>query len=257
MTAVAAALLLALVVRSGSQTAVTPVGQGMAGSSASMAEDQADSVSWLASRSGLSRSPIFDSAETSYLNLRDQVLRYGVDSWRMPVSAVAAAKIEQPPLSYREQLDRLLTEEGSRGSYNDKVGVGSCTAAPIAVGAVVRRRTTKPITLLLRSKTMRVIAGIFAVLAAVLSLAALNQDTALAAPETPEEQKTVQIVLYPAAEPRPAMKYQLLPPFLERRPGNAAVWWNRLPAEREGFFNEFYEENGPWDEESRNGWQSR
>ena len=95
---------------------------------------------------------------------------------------------------------------------------------------------------------MRVITGIFVALAAVLSLAAApRQSTALAAPDTPEEQKIVQIVLYPAAEPRPALKYQLLPPFLERRPGNAAVWWNRLPAERNGFFNELYAENGPWD----------
>ena len=56
----------------------------------------------------------------------------------------------------------------------------------------------------------------------------------------------MQIVLYPAAEPRPALKYQLLPPFLERRPGNAAVWWNRIPAERSGFFNKLYAEDGPW-----------
>jgi hypothetical protein len=42
-------------------------------------------------------------------------------------------------------------------------------------------------------------------------------------------------------EPRPALKYQLLPPFLERRPGNAAVWWNRLPAERHVFLTELYQ----------------
>ncbi len=57
----------------------------------------------------------------------------------------------------------------------------------------------------------------------------------------------VQFVLYPAAEARPALKYQLLPPFLERRPGNAAVWWNRVPAERTQFFATFYAEGGPWE----------
>jgi hypothetical protein len=57
-----------------------------------------------------------------------------------------------------------------------------------------------------------------------------------------EEQKSVQIVLYPSPEPRPALKYQLLPPFMERRPGNAAVWWNRIPAERQAFFADFNKE---------------
>lgn len=59
-----------------------------------------------------------------------------------------------------------------------------------------------------------------------------------------EEKKTVPIVLYPAPEPRPALKYQLLPPFMERRPGNAAVWWNRVPAERDAFFAKFGKESG-------------
>jgi hypothetical protein len=116
MTAVAAALLLALVVRSGSQIVVTPGEQRMAVPSTSVAEDQADSVSWLASGNGLPRRPISNSPESPYLNLRDQVLRYGVDSWRLPVSAVATARIAEPPLSYREQLDRLLKQEAIHGS---------------------------------------------------------------------------------------------------------------------------------------------
>ena len=93
---------------------------------------------------------------------------------------------------------------------------------------------------------MRVIAGIFIALASVLSPSALRQAAAAESPDTPEEQKTVQIVLYPAAEARPALKYRLLPPFCERRPGNAAVWWNRIPAERNGFFDKLYADNGPW-----------
>ena len=73
---------------------------------------------------------------------------------------------------------------------------------------------------------MRIIAGIFVAVAAVVSPLAVSSASSA------EEEKTMQIVLHPAAEPCPALKYQLLPPFLERRPGNAAVWWNRLPAER-------------------------
>jgi hypothetical protein len=88
---------------------------------------------------------------------------------------------------------------------------------------------------------MRIIAGIFVILAASV-VSAIAQS-----PDVPEEEKTVKMVLYPAAEPRPALKYQLLPPFLERRPGNAAVWWNRIPAERNGFFNALYADDGPWD----------
>ena len=54
-------------------------------------------------------------------------------------------------------------------------------------------------------------------------------------------------MLHPAPEPRPALKYQLLPPFPERRPGNAAVWWNRIPAERTNFFTEFNKAGGIWE----------
>jgi len=59
--------------------------------------------------------------------------------------------------------------------------------------------------------------------------------------------KSVQLTLYPAAVSKPALRYKLLPPFLERRPGNAAVWWNRIPAEQTYFFREFYKENGPYE----------
>jgi hypothetical protein len=92
---------------------------------------------------------------------------------------------------------------------------------------------------------MRVIAGVFAALALFLPSTVSGQD-APPSQDVPEEQKTVRMVLYPAAEPRPALKYQLLPPLLERRPGNAAVWWNRIPAERGYFFQELYKEDGAW-----------
>jgi hypothetical protein len=62
-----------------------------------------------------------------------------------------------------------------------------------------------------------------------------------------EPQKAVKITLHTMAAPRPVLKYQLLPPFLDRKPGNAAVLWNRIPAERTHFFNDFYKEGGDWD----------
>jgi hypothetical protein len=88
-------------------------------------------------------------------------------------------------------------------------------------------------------------ASVQVLLAGILLLAAAFGQAAVVTSvgnPTEEEKKTVQIVLYPAAEPKPALKYQLLPPFLERRPGNAAVWWNRIPAERRSFFEEFSKE---------------
>jgi hypothetical protein len=115
MTAVAAALLAALVVQSGSQTAVTPHDQGTAVQSTFVANNQADSASLPVGDNRLPHQPSSLTAETSYLNLRNQVLRYGVDSWKLPVSAVAAA-ITEHPLSYREQLDRLLKQENPHGS---------------------------------------------------------------------------------------------------------------------------------------------
>ncbi len=53
------------------------------------------------------------SDETAYLNLREQVLRFGVESWKPPAPVVAAAtSAAEPVLSCREPLDLLLAEEG-------------------------------------------------------------------------------------------------------------------------------------------------
>jgi len=88
---------------------------------------------------------------------------------------------------------------------------------------------------------VRLLASLSALL---IPAAVFSQD-----PASPgaEKEKTVQIKLYPMPEPRPALKYQLLPPFLERRPGNAAVLWNRLPAENSLFLVDLYKEGGPWE----------
>jgi hypothetical protein len=47
----------------------------------------------------------------------------------------------------------------------------------------------------------------------------------------------VKITLYPAAPPQGATVYHLLPPFLDRLPGNAAVYYGKVKAEQDAFFN--------------------
>lgn len=51
-----------------------------------------------------------------------------------------------------------------------------------------------------------------------------------------DEEAPVRLVIRPAAAPRPALRYQLLPTVFERRPGNAAVYYGKIKAERTSFF---------------------
>jgi hypothetical protein len=69
----------------------------------------------------------------------------------------------------------------------------------------------------------------------------------LCAQSTAEQPKVVKITLHPMPEARPALKYMLLPSYLDCRPGNAAVLWNRIPAERHAFFNDLNKSGGTWD----------
>jgi hypothetical protein len=55
-------------------------------------------------------------------------------------------------------------------------------------------------------------------------------------PSKEDKVPTVKLVLHPAPEPRPALKYQLLPPIVDRRPGNAAVLYGKVTAEQLPFF---------------------
>lgn len=50
--------------------------------------------------------------------------------------------------------------------------------------------------------------------------------------------RTVNIALHPAPAPTPALKYQLLPPLLDRRPGNAVVSYLKYPHENERLMND-------------------
>lgn len=46
-------------------------------------------------------------------------------------------------------------------------------------------------------------------------------------PQSDQERPLIQLKIYPAAEPRPALRYRLLPALIDLRPGNAAVLYNR------------------------------
>ena len=68
----------------------------------------------------------------------------------------------------------------------------------------------------------------------VLAVAAL---LCLAVQATGEEQLPVKVTIYPAAEPSPALRYQLLPDFARRVNGNAAVYYGKVTAEQIPFFS--------------------
>lgn len=53
-----------------------------------------------------------------------------------------------------------------------------------------------------------------------------------------DREKPVRLTIHPQGEPLPALKYQLLPTMLERRPGNAAVDYGKVTAEQPSFFKE-------------------
>lgn len=63
---------------------------------------------------------------------------------------------------------------------------------------------------------------------AVFVFAAWFRAAADGAPPTPDDQAPVKrLSISAAAEPRPALRYRLLPPVIDLRPGNAAVFYNK------------------------------
>jgi hypothetical protein len=84
----------------------------------------------------------------------------------------------------------------------------------------------------------------------LLTLVVLAPSLAAIAGKAAEEDKapTVKLALHPAAEPRPALKYLLLPPVVDRRPGNAAVLYGKVTAEKLPLFGnrELWEKIYKW-----------
>jgi hypothetical protein len=84
----------------------------------------------------------------------------------------------------------------------------------------------------------------------LMPVCAFGQITALWQPakaEKPESERSLPIVLHGARPALPALEYQFLPPYWERHPGNAAVLWNRITAERTDFFRAFERSEGVWE----------
>ena len=63
----------------------------------------------------------------------------------------------------------------------------------------------------------------FCLLAILLQVA-----PAAAAGAEDDSPETIELTLSPAAEPTEALRYRLLPPVLDQRPGNAALFYNRI-----------------------------
>jgi hypothetical protein len=62
----------------------------------------------------------------------------------------------------------------------------------------------------------------------VLLMAGPAMLTAEEGPARPKDETPIKkITIFPAAEPRPALRYRLLPPLIDQRPGNAAVFYNK------------------------------
>jgi len=101
--------------------------------------------------------------------------------------------------------------------------------------AKASRRTPK------RNPTMKIRLSMLITLTTALAPLPLCAQSSVGPP------KVVKVTLHPMPEPRPALKHRLLPSLLDCRPGNAAVLWNRIPAERQGYFNELYKQGGVWE----------
>ena len=71
-----------------------------------------------------------------------------------------------------------------------------------------------------------------------------GQNAGVHMPESADD-TTLRLTVHPAAEARPALKYQLLPRFLDRTPGNAAVDYGKVSAEQNAVFgnDKWWEEN--------------
>ena len=122
MTAVAAVLLVMFAARSAPQMDR----QGVPTPAPSVVQHSGDldgpeeyeaSGGWLARMPSTRRPRVSGVDEMCYLDLRNQVLREGVDSWKPLASSVGTTPgPTEGPLSHREQLERLLEQQGLRGS---------------------------------------------------------------------------------------------------------------------------------------------
>ena len=81
----------------------------------------------------------------------------------------------------------------------------------------------------------RAVHALFLLMIFVLPATSLGQT--LHVSETADE-KALKITLHPAPEPRPALKYRLLPAMPDLIPGNAAVYYGKVTAEQMTLFSD-------------------
>jgi hypothetical protein len=83
-----------------------------------------------------------------------------------------------------------------------------------------------------------------------LLIGILIAPAGLAAAADADATPPIKVVLHPAAEAHPALKYQLLPPLIDRRPGNAAVHYLKVPHEETPLFSDqaFWDSIDKWTE---------
>jgi hypothetical protein len=86
---------------------------------------------------------------------------------------------------------------------------------------------------------MRQIKSILCVALAALTI--LGSSNSLQA----QEEGPIKLTLRPQAESKPALKYQLLPGFMDQIPGNAAVYYGKVMAEQQTFFD--FKNRALWD----------
>jgi len=90
-------------------------------------------------------------------------------------------------------------------------------------------------------KRMLLICGLAAAMLGPAAVSVGQGVASLSNEQKDDGPKVTRMIVHPAAEPRPALKYKLLPGFLERRPGDAAVIYNRMWAEKYSCHEEIVE----------------
>jgi hypothetical protein len=128
MTSVAAMLLVMLIARpepemllrvakeNGPSLGSPSVGVIQERAKPASAETGGVSEDWLAMKNLSRPRHVPGTDNMPYLTLRDQVLAYGLKSWQVPVSDIGITQAMEAPLPYREQLNRLLEQQGLSGS---------------------------------------------------------------------------------------------------------------------------------------------
>ena len=140
-----------------------------------------------------------------YPQVRNQVLQRGLNSWRDSPHLGHDAARSDDAASYRELIDTMLDGPSSKPSTRPLPVMPTFFWSPF-----MKRRSLLPL-----------------LIAFALSASLVHFLSPVRAADEDQVQ-TVKLVLHPAAEPREALKYPLLPPLLDCKPGNAAIIYDKI-----------------------------